>query len=261
MDTAGSRHVAVVSQSFARKFFGTEDPIGRHFGRTPDSAREFEIVGVVKDARYLTYNQSRTMVPFFFLAEAQAEYDRSNLGSLFLRDIVILTRPGVNLSIAAVRDAVASVDPGMPVISVQTMKDQVAGQFTQQRLIARLTSFFGFLSLILASIGIYGVTAYIAGRRVNEIGVRMAFGAGRAQVVRLLLRTAFGLILLGLCVGLPLTFAVGRLLGSQLYGIDAFSPAITLAAVVVLGMSAVVASFIPAFRASLMSPLDALRTE
>src|SRR5262249_2910648 len=106
-----------------------------------------------------------------------------------------------------------------------------------------------------------GVTAYNAGRRINEIGVRMALGANRSHVVRLVLRGAFGLILFGLFIGLPLTFAVGRFLGNQLYGMNPYNPVVTLAAVLALGLSALVASFVPAFRASLISPLDALRAE
>jgi ABC-type antimicrobial peptide transport system permease subunit len=159
------------------------------------------------------------------------------------------------------RQALASVDPGMPVISIRTVRDQVASQFTQQRLLARLTSFFGVLSLVLASIGLYGVTAYNAGRRVNEIGVRMALGANRGHVVRLVLRGAFGLIFLGLCIGLPMTFAVGRLLGNQLYGMNPYNPVVTAVAILALGFSALAASFVPALRASLVSPLDALRSE
>ncbi len=155
----------------------------------------------------------------------------------------------------------ASVDPNLPVISIRTLKEQVAGQFRQQRLIARLTSFFGILSLVLSSIGLYGVTAYNAGRRTSEIGVRMALGADRGHVVALVLRGAFGLILLGLLIGLPLTFAAGRFLGSQLYGMNPYNPVVTLVAVVALGLSAFVASLIPAFRASSISPLDALRAE
>ena len=155
----------------------------------------------------------------------------------------------------------ASVDPNLPVISIRTLREQVAGQFTQQRLIARLTSFFGVLSLVLASIGLYGVTAYNAGRRTSEIGVRMALGADRGHVVALVLRGAFGLILVGLSIGLPLTFAAGRFLGNQLYGMNPYNPVVTLAAVLALGLSALVASFVPAFRASLISPLDALRAE
>ena len=120
-DTAASRHVAVINEAFARKFFRNEDPIGKHFGRKPAASREFEVVGVAKDARYLTYNLDQPIGPFFFLPEAQADYTQANLGSLFLRDIVILTRPGANLSVAAVRQAMASVDPGMPVISIRTL--------------------------------------------------------------------------------------------------------------------------------------------
>ena len=260
-DTASSRNVAVVDETFARTFFRNEDPIGKHFGRTPGASREFEVVGVARDARYSTTNLDRPGRPFFFLPEAQAEYARTNQGSLFLHDVVIRIRPGATLSTAALRQAVASVDPGMPIISIRTLREQVANRFTQQRLIARLTSLFGALSLVLASLGLYGVTAYNAGRRVREIGVRMALGATRGDVVRLVVRGAFGLILFGLIIGLPLTFAAGRFLGAQLYGMSPYSPVVTLSAVLALGFSALVASFVPAFRASLVAPQDALRAE
>jgi ABC-type antimicrobial peptide transport system permease subunit len=144
---------------------------------------------------------------------------------------------------------------------VRTLTEQVAEAFGQQRLIARLTSFFGVLSLVLASIGLYGVTAYNAGRRIKEIGVRVALGATRGQVVRLVLRGAFGLILVGLLVGLPLTFTVGRFLGNQLYGASSFNPLVLMSAVLALLTSAVVASCVPALRASRMSPVEALRAE
>ena len=155
----------------------------------------------------------------------------------------------------------ASVDPNLPIISIQTVKEKVGLQFSQQRLIARLTSFFGALSLVLASIGLYGVIAYNAGRRVSEVGVRIALGASRGNVVRLVLKGAFGLILAGLSIGLPLTFAAGRLLGNQLYGMNPYNPLVTIAAIVALGSSALLASIVPAVRASLISPLDALRAE
>ncbi len=137
----------------------------------------------------------------------------------------------------------------------------MAGQFRQQRLIARLTSFFGILSLVLASIGLYGVTAYNAARRTNEIGVRVALGAHHAQVIALILRGAIGLVAVGLVVGLPVALAAGRFLGSQLYGMNPYDPWVILLAVVTLGFSAFVASLIPAVRASFISPLDALRAE
>ena len=259
-DTAASRHVAVINEAFVRKFFRNEDPIGRHFGQSAGASHEFEVIGVAKDAHYLTNNLDQPGGPFSFLPEAQADYTKS-LGSLFLHDIVILTRPGANLSSAEVRRAMASVDPGLPIISIQTVKEKVGLQFSQQRLIARLTSFFGALSLVLASIGLYGVIAYNAGRRVSEVGVRIALGASRGNVVRLVLKGAFGLILAGLSIGLPLTFAAGRLLGNQLYGMNPYNPLVTIAAIVALGSSALLASIVPAVRASLISPLDALRAE
>jgi len=260
-DTSTSRKAVVINEAFARRFFPHEDPIGRHFGRAPEASGQFEVAGVAKDARYLTESLDQPVRPFFFVPETQAEYAQSNTGSLFLSDIVILRRPGASLSIAQLRLVMASMDPNMPIVSIRTLKEQVSGQFGQQRLIARLTSFFGILSLVLASIGLYGVTAYNAERRVGEIGVRMALGADRGHVVRLVLRGAFGLTLLGLFIGLPLTFAAGRFLGNQLYGMNAYNPAVTLAAVVTLGLSALAASLIPALRASTISPSEALRAE
>jgi len=155
----------------------------------------------------------------------------------------------------------ASVDPNLPIVEVRPLREQVAEQFGQQRLIANLTSLFGILSLLLASIGLYGVTAYNAGSRTGEIGVRIALGARRGDVIRLILRGAFGLILFGLLIGLPLSFAAGRFLGSQLYGMSPYNAAVTIAAVLALGLAALVASVIPALRASAISPIDALRSE
>jgi macrolide transport system ATP-binding/permease protein len=261
-DTATSRYIAVINEAFAKKFFKNEDPIGKHFGPPwPGASRMFEVVGITKDARYRPDNLDQPIGPFFYVPVAQADYTKANQGSLQLSGIVILTKPGVGVPTASLRKAMASVDPNMPIISIRTLKDQVAGQFSQQRLIARLTSFFGILSLVLASIGLYGVTAYNAGRRTSEIGVRMALGAGRGQIVRLVLRGAFALVLLGLFIGLPLTFSLGRFLGHQLYGMNPYNPVVTLVAVVTLALSALAASLIPALRASLISPLEALRAE
>ena len=259
-DTATSRHVAVVNEAFARKFFRNEDPIGRHFGRFAGASREFEVVGVVKDARYFTSIAGQPVGPLFFLPESQADYTKS-AGSLFLHDIVISTKPGASLSAAGVRRALATVDPSIPIFSIQSFEEKVGVQFTQQRLIARLTSFFGVLSLILASVGLYGVIAYNAGRRASEVAVRIALGATRGDIVRLLVKGAIKLIVAGLSIGLPLAFAAGRLLGNQLYGINPYNPMVTILAVAALGLSALLASFIPAIRASLIAPLDVLRAE
>jgi ABC-type antimicrobial peptide transport system permease subunit len=160
-----------------------------------------------------------------------------------------------------IRQAMASVDPNLPIISIRTLKEQVAGQFKQERLIARLTSLFGLLSLVLSCIGLYGVTAYNARRRTSEIAVRIALGANRCNIVLLVLRGAFALIAFGLIIGLPLTFAAGRYLGSQLYGVNPYNPVTLFIAIITLGLSALAASLIPALRSSLIAPLEALRRE
>lgn len=266
-DTANSQHIAVINQAFARRFFKGEDPIGKHLGRNISATRQYTVVGVAEDARYTTFNLAEPIQPFFFLPESQytifpkTEDTQGDVSGHFLRDIVVVTKPGISLSEAQVRRAIANVDPNMPVNFIRNLQEQVASQFSQQRLIAQLTSFFGILSLVLASIGLYGVTAYNAGRRTNEFGVRMALGADRGNVLTLILRGAFSLICLGLMLGLPLSLAAGRFLGSQLYGINPYNPAVIVVAVTALGVSALVASLIPALRASSLSPLKALRTE
>ena len=233
-----------------------------------ESSRQYQIVGVAKDARYLNSKLDKPIGPFFFRPEAQhdffakIQFKESDPGSHYMHDIVIVTKPGTaGLSIAQLRQALASVDPNLPIIFVTTLEQQVTYQFRQQRLMARLTSFFGVLSLVLASIGLYGVTAYNAGRRVNEIGVRMALGANRAHVIALVLRGAFVLVVIGLLFGLPLTLTAGQFLGSQLYGMNPYNPAVTLFALAALSLAALVASLIPAVRASRTSPLAALRAE
>jgi len=268
-DTATSQHVVVINEAFARKFFPKEDPTGRYFGRpgtVAGSSHQYEIVGIAQDARYLDFDFDKPIGPMFFLPAAQYDVFANGQrdpdpGSHFLHDVVIATRPGAAISSERLRQAMSSVDPGLPIISVQPLSEQVAGQFRQQRLIAQLTSFFGLLSLLLASIGLYGVTAYNAGRRTNEIGVRMALGATRFEAGRLVVRGALALVAIGLAVGFPLALAAGRFLGSQLYGMNPYNGAVILAAVLALGLSALLASFVPALRTSLISPAEALRTD
>jgi predicted permease len=267
-DTPMSRHVAVINEAFARKFFPGQDPIGKHFGRNEiRMARQYEIVGIAKDARYLTTDLDKPISPFVFLPEAQQDiYPRMDdterdVHTHFLHDVVIVTKPGASLSIAEVHRVMAGIDPNLPVNFVSTLRDQVSVVFGQQRLIARLTSLFGILSLVLASIGLYGVTAYNAGRRSNEIRLRIALGATRKNVVALVLRGAFGLIAIGLLLGLPLSAVAGRFLGNQLYGVNPYNPEVIAIAVAALGFSALIASLVPAFRASSVSPVQALRSD
>lgn len=259
-DTADSPKVAVVNEAFVHRFFQGLDPLGKYFGPTPAMRRAFQIAGVVRDARYFTRGLDRPTGPMYFVPEAQADYSRS-AGALFLHDIVIVSRPGASTPAASVRQAMARVDPNLPVISIRTLREQVAGQFTQPRLIARLTSFFGILSLLLAYIGLYGLTAYNAGSRTGEIGVRMALGANRGDIVRLILKGSLALIFWGVVAGFPLTLVASRWVASQLYGADPYDPAVLSAAAGALVLCVLIASTIPALRASLTTPLTALRAE
>jgi predicted permease len=268
-DTAGSRHVAVINEAFARKFFRNDDPIGKHFGKGGDMkfAGDYEIVGVAKDARYRTSDLDKPVGAFFFLPESQSTiYTRpvdasTEVRSHYLHDLVVRLAPGATLPEAIARRALASVDPKLPIVRVQGLSQQVANNFNQQRLLARLTSLFGLLALVLASIGVYGITAYNVQSRTSEIGVRMALGADRGNVFALVLRGAFVLIGLGLLLGVPLTLAAARFLGSQLYGLNQYDPAILSVAIVALALSAFVAAIVPALRAGSISPMQALRAE
>jgi predicted permease len=267
-DTSSSPHVAVVNETFVKKFFKNEDPIGKHFGRSDIKlAGEYEIIGVAKDARYLTYNLDKPVRAFFFIPASQTSVFTKQaqiigeIRSHFFHDVVVRMQPGATLQESQVRAVFAGIDSNLPVIGMQSLRQQVANNFSQQRLIARLTSLFGILALVVASIGLYGVTAYNAGSRTNEIGVRMALGASRGNVLSLILRGALVLISFGLLIGIPLTFAAGRYIGSQLYGIDQHDPVIIATAIIALSSSALIAALIPALRASAISPMQALRAE
>jgi predicted permease len=266
-DTANSQHVAVVNQAFIKKFFKGEDPIGKFFGDSdPRATRLYRIVGVAKDAR-ITGSPGLPIDSFFFLPEAQytvypkPEDTQSDSTTHYMHDVILLLKPGATVSTEQIRRVVASIDPNLPVNLVQSLRDQVEGAFRQQRLIARLTGLFALLSLLLAAIGIYGVIAYDAGRRTTEIGVRMALGANRLDVIGLVIRGAISLIVLGLVFGLPLAYGAAQVLGNQLYGTNPYDPGIAGVAILALSAAALIASFIPALRASLLSPLQALRTE
>lgn len=265
-DTVNSQHVAVINEAFAKKFFKRENPIGKFFGDSdPRATRLYEIVGVAKDAQFI--DPAKPIEPFFFLPEAQytsyprPEDTQSDSLTHYMHDVALLLKPGAKVSKEQIQRAVSSVDPNLPVDLVQSLRDQVAGSFRRQRLIARLTCLFAILSVILAAIGIYGVIAYNTGRRTTEIGVRMALGADRFNVVVLVLRGALILIAGGVLIGIPLSYGAARVLGSQLYGMNPYDPLVMALAILVLSVSALIASFIPALRASLLSPLEALRTE
>jgi len=155
----------------------------------------------------------------------------------------------------------SDVDPNLTLLSIQSMQDQVDANFDQRRAVARMTGLFGILALLLAGVGLYGVTAYTVERRTSEIGVRMALGANRMSVIRLVLRGAFLQILIGLLIGIPISIASSKLISAQLYQVKGWDPLVLGGAILALSICAFFASIIPAQRAASINPVKALRTE
>ena len=267
-DSATTRPIAVVNEAFVRRFFKEQNPIGQHFGMNRiQYADKFEIVGVVRDIRYMTYDYKEAVRPMFWLSETQSvkyddpQFNTFDLFSHFLYNIVIWA-PGNSPGIEAeVRKALASADPNLVVYGVDPYSKILAGDFQQENMIATLTMLFGVLGLVLAAVGLYGVMAYTVEQRTHEIGVRMALGADRAKVVRLILRGAFFQIGIGLGLGIPLAIAAGWLMTRQLFGVSPWDPSMLSIATVLLCAAALLASWIPAARAASVDPMVALRTE
>jgi predicted permease len=262
-DTPSSRHVAAINETFAHKFFPKEDPIGKHFGMgDPSNSGDLEIVGIVEDAKY--QNAREPAYPTFFMPFLQMAKDPKlffMVGSHFMGDIELRVAGKPENLEPAVRRALADIDPNLTVLDIMSLSEQVDRNFNQDRLIARLTELFGLLALVLACVGLYGVTAYSVARRTSEIGIRMALGADRKSVLALVLRGALIQLGLGLAVGIPVALAGGRLVANQLYGVKSHDPVILGLAVVVLAACALLAAFVPARRAATIDPMQALRAE
>ncbi len=266
-DTATSRMVAVVNQRFVQKFFPKEDPIGRHFGTSgQESASDYEIVGVIADAKY---NNPRDPVrPMYFrpltqlnthLKESSAIIGENR--SLFPNSLTVQYVGDSAALESATRRTLANINPDLTIEDFHSLDYQVADNFNQERLITRLTGLFGLLALALASVGLYGITAYSVARRTGEIGLRMALGANRRDVVVMVLRRAILLVALGLAIGIPVALVGGRLMRSQLYGVRTYDPLTIAGAVLALSAFAALAGFIPARRAASIEPMNALRQE
>ncbi len=265
-DTPTSQHVAVVDEAFVRKFFPNEDPMGKHFGFSQDGhSGDYEIVGVARDTRYrdlTTKQQAMFFLPFFQTSHFdEPSYQRSEVQSQYIADIELHYAGTLENIGPQVRSVLASIDPNLSIIEMRSFGEQVSRRFNQERLIARLTELFGLLALLLASIGLYGVTAYNIARRTSEIGIRMALGANRQDVVAMVLRGAFWQIGVGLVIGIPLALAAGRAIASKLYGMSAFSPIVMGVAIVLLAFCAFIAGLVPGWRAASIEPVEALRTE
>jgi putative ABC transport system permease protein len=267
-DTAATRKVAVINEAFAKKFFKNQNPLGQHFGMDKIKySATFEIVGVVKDMRYLTYDYKDPVRPMFWLPEAQTvQYDDSayvsgEIWSHYLYNIVIWAPgnpPGME---ERVRKALASVDPNLVLYGVDPYTQVVSNDFQEENMIATLTTLFGVLGLMLAAIGLYGVMAYMVEQRTSEIGVRMALGADRGSVVKMVLRGAFSQVGIGLALGIPAAIGAGKLMTGQLFGVKPWDPFMLASATLLLALATLLASLIPARRAAEVEPMVALRNE
>lgn len=262
-DTSTAPRVAVVNQAFVKRMFKPgESPIGHRIG-SPKSPGDFEIVGVVEDTAYLTVRwHNHTM---FFLPAMQRPVDTKEPiekdDSLYAGAIVVQTERPMSDMESIARKTLAGINPNLTVVKFQTFSEQIGDRFSEERLIARLTTLFGGLALLLAALGLYGVTAYNVVRRTSEIGIRMALGAERRRVIAMVMRGAMVQTLLGLAIGIPVVFLCLRFVKAQLYEFSDMDAQVLLWSVAVLAVAACVAGMIPARRAASIDPVQALRME
>ena len=261
-DTLKAPPVAVVNQEFVKQFFGARNPIGHRFG-FPDPGKDgaYEIVGVVEDTTYTSVYWKNHAMYFVPLTQRPANSDdpvEKDL-SMYAGAIVVQTSRSENNMEKLARGTLASINPNLTIVKFQTFQQQIDARFTEERLVARLTSLFGALALLLAALGLYGVTAYTVVRRTPEIGIRMALGAERSRVIAMVMRGTMLQALLGLLIGAPVAMFCVRYVKSQLYEISSVNFTVMVAAATTLAVSAAIAGIIPARRAASINPVEALR--
>jgi len=252
-DVDGAPKVAVVNEVFARRFFQAESPLGRRFGLGRRSKTfDYEIVGVVRDGKSASMRDEPK--PFVYVPFMQDE----SVGGLtyYVRSSVKSDSFGAEL-----RAAVARIDPTLPVTGLKTMRAQIGESLFVERMVATLSAAFGLLATLLAAIGLYGVTTYAVAERTREIGLRVALGADRRSVLTMVLKDVAVLAAVGIAIGLPGGFGLGRLVESQLFGLSAGDPLTFAVATFALVGTAFVAGLVPALRAARVDPMTALRYE
>jgi len=246
---------AIINQKMAREFFPSEDPIGKHIAiswRSP-SPDNFEIIGVVGDSRYAINEQVRSMMWFPIFSGTPG----------WTNDTALVVRSAVDPSILAIpiQKAVAGIDPDLPVSDVLTMQEVLGKSTSNSGFEATLVSAFATLSLLLAAVGLFGVLSYLVAQRTGEIGVRIALGARREQVLRLMLLEGLRPVFIGLVLGLGGSALVTREIQSMLFGTRPLDPSVFTSVAVTLLLVAALASAVPAWRASRLDPMQALRVE
>jgi predicted permease len=269
-DTLNAPPVAVVNQEFVKQFFGDRNPIGHRFGSSgPGSAGmdgAHEIVGVVEDTTYTSIYWKNHAMYFLPLTQRAGSANDPNSPlekdlSMYAGALVIQTNRPIESFEKIVRNTLASINPNLTIVKFQTFQQQINDRFIEERLITRLTTMFGLLALLLAAIGLYGVTAYTVVRRTPEIGVRMALGARRGHVIGAILRGAMLQVIVGLAIGIPVAIFCVRYVKSQLYEVTTVSVPVMTTAIGVLVLAAAISGIIPARRAASVDPVRALRIE
>ncbi len=267
-DNENTRPVAVVNEAFVKNFFANRNPIGQHFGPGPvENAGTYEIVGVVQNIHYVNWAFKEPDRAMYYIPEAQLvhfnqpDIESYEIWSQNLYSIVIWASGHPPDMPAQVKRALAQVDANLVLYDVVPYSRAIDQTFDQQNMIASLTWLFGAVGLVLAAVGLYGVTAYGVEQRTSEIGVRMALGADRGSVVALVLRGAFLQVGIGLAIGIPAAIGAGYLIASQLFGVRPWNPLLLGGATALLGLAALVAAVLPARRAASIDPMQALRSE
>ena len=265
-DNETTAPVAIVNEAFVRRFFREdEDPLGQHFGvERPENADTFRIVGIIRDTKFLRTGLSEPAGPMFFVPLAQrieyaTDYRRMvERLSHFVQGIVVVTDSALGEIEPILRRTLAEADPNLTIVSVRTMRQQIELASDRERAVASLAGLFAIVSLLLAGVGVYGVTAYLVAQQANEIGIRMALGADRVKVIGMVLRQAFRRVAVGLVLGLPLAVGAVRVMASQLHGVSFWDPLSLAVAAGALAASALVAALIPAGRAAAIVPMRSL---
>ncbi len=250
-DTATSPKVVVINEAAGRKYFPGENPLGHHFGSSPENAADLEVVGVLRDAKY---NSVRDEAP-------PTMYQPYLQTRLFNATVEVRTAMAPAGAMTAIREAVRQIDPNLPVTDVSTQIEQVEKRFQQEKLFAQAYALFGGVALLLASIGLFGLMSYSVARRTNEIGIRMALGAQRVDVLGLVMRESMLLVAIGVVAGLTLALLAARLVTTLLYGLPPRDPITMAAAVAVMAAVSALAGYLPARRASRVDPMVALHYE